>query len=401
MLNRKREDELIGLCRNLIRCSSVSGHEGKIASFIRETMLSLGYDSVDVDCYGNVIGRISFDRPGKTLLLEAQMDQVEVPDPSEWTYYPFGAFMENGRIYGRGASDQKGSLSAMILAGASLKEDHPEGMGGELVVAATVQQERFEGVSSHLIARKYRPDMVVIGEASGLRLERGQRGRAEIVVDTLGKMAHSSNPRYGVNAAMHMVFLLSFIRKHFTPGSHGFLGDGILELTNLLSFPERNTGAIPDKCRAIFDRRLLLDDTRQGVISQIEDIVEIASRENPDMKVSVSLARFEDSCYTGVPVRGEHFAPAWLLPEDHEFIRTSLEGLERVGLRPVLSDKAGFGTNGSYYGGEAHIPTVAFGPSVEALAHIIDEYIEIDQLLKGFLGYYGIAGEVLSAGGTR
>jgi putative selenium metabolism hydrolase len=361
-------------------------------------MVSLGYDSVDVDCYGNVTGRISFPRPGKTLLLEAQMDQVEVSDPSEWTYYPFGAVIENGRIYGRGASDQKGCLAAMILAAVSLREDHMEDMAGELVVSATVQQERFEGVSSQLIARKYRPDGVVIGEASGLKLERGQRGRAEIVVDTLGRMAHSSNPGYGVNAAMHMVSLLSVIKQCFLPRNHGILGDGILELTNLVSFPERNTGAIPDKCRAVFDRRLLPDETRQGVISQIEDIIAIASRENPGMKASVSLARFEDSCYTGVPVKGEHFAPAWLLPEDHDFIRMSLKGMANAGLEPVLSDRAGFGTNGSYYGGEACIPTVAFGPSVEALVHIIDEYIEIDQLLKGFRGYCGIAGEVLSAG---
>ena len=72
------------------------------------------------------------------------------------------------------------------------------------------------------------------------------------------------------------------------------------------------------------------------------------------------------------------------------------QGLENVGLEPVLSNRAGFGTNGCYYGGEANIPTIAFGPSREVLAHITDEYIEIDQLLKGFLGYYGIAREVLS-----
>lgn len=396
MLNQKREEEIIGLCQDLIRYPSVSGHERKVASFVRETMFSLDYDSVDVDYYGNVIGRIKFPRPGKTLLMEAQMDQVEVRDPSEWTYYPFGAFLENGRIYGRGASDQKGSLSAMIFAGASLKEDHRDAMKGELIVAATVHQERFEGVSSHLIASKYCPDMVVIGEASDLKLERGQRGRAEIILETMGKMAHSANPGYGINAAMHMISLLSAIQKYFIPQNHNFLGEGILELTNLLSFPERNTGAIPDRCRAVFDRRLLLNDTRDGVLDQIKEIIGIASRETPNMKVNVRLSRFEDSCYTGVPIRGEHFAPAWLFPDDHDFIRTALQGLENVGLEPVLSNRAGFGTNGCYYGGEANIPTIAFGPSREILAHITDEYIEIDQLFKGFLGYYGIAREVLS-----
>lgn len=396
MLNHKREEDLVGLCQELVKRPSISGHERKIASFIREMMLSLGYDKVETDYYGNVIGTITFPNEGKCLLMEAQMDQVEVQDPSEWTYYPFGAFVENGRIYGRGASDQKGSLSAMLFAAAALKEDLCSSLGGKIVVAATVHQERFEGVSSHLVASKYNPDMVIIGEASGLKLERGQRGRAEIVVETLGKMAHSANPEYGVNAAMQMVFLLSYISRFFTPQRDPFLGDGILELTNLISFPERNTGAIPDRCRAVFDRRLLLNDTREGVLSQLTDIISKASGEDKHIKARVRISRFEDSCYTGVPIKGEHFAPAWLLPEDHSFVRMALKGLGRVGLPQVLSEGAGFGTNGCYYGGEIGIPTIAFGPSMESLAHITDEYIEIEQLFKGYLGYYGISREVLS-----
>lgn len=360
-------------------------------------MFALGYDSVDVDYYGNVIGKISFPGKGGTLLMEAQMDQVEVPDPSEWTYYPFGAFIDKNRIYGRGASDQKGSLSAMIFAGASLKEDMYDQLSGELVVAATVQQERYEGVSSHLIATKYDPDFVVIGEASNLSIERGQRGRAEIVLDTFGKMAHSANPGYGINAAMRMVSLLSVIQNRFSPENHHFLGKGILELTNLISSPECSTGTIPDRCRAIFDRRLLLDETRDSALSSIQEIIDFASSEDSDLNAKVRMSRFTDSCYTGVPIKGEHFAPAWLFPEDHPFIRTATRGLVNAGLEGSLSKTAGFGTNGCYYGGELKIPTIAFGPSRESLAHITDEYIEIDELLKGFRGYYGIAGEVLSA----
>lgn len=396
MLTRKREEELVGLCRDLVRCPSVSGDEGRIASLVKDVMLSLGYDSVEVDYYGNVIGRITFSSDPGTLLMEAQMDQVEVQDPSEWSCYPFGAFVESGRIYGRGASDQKGSLSAMILAGAALKERWADGrLGGQLIVAATVQQERFEGVSSRLIAQRYHPDRVVIGEASGLRIERGQRGRAEVIVETLGRMAHSANPRYGVNAALHMVSVLSAIGDRFLPKSHSFLGEGILELTNLVSFPERNTGAVPSRCRAVFDRRLLLEETREGVLEQISRIVEEVSQKIPDLDARVCLSAFEDTCYTGVPVRGEHFAPAWLLEEDHPFVQAALKGLESVSLAPELSTKAGFGTNGSYYGAVAGIPTIGFGPSVESLAHVVDEYIEIDQLVSGFRGYCGIAAETL------
>lgn len=400
MLNKRREDTLVELCKNLIRYPSLSGQERKVASFVRETMLAMGYDSVDVDYYGSVTGRIVFGGRGKTLLMEAQIDQVEVADPSEWNYYPFGGFAAGGRIYGRGSTDQKGSLAAMILAGASLKEDACDRLSGELIVAGTVHQERFEGISSRLVASKYKPDLVVVGEASDLNVERGQRGRAEIILETLGKTAHSANPGLGVNAAMHMVFLLSEISRNFVPAVHPFLGSGILELTNISSFPEQNTGVVPGRCRALFDRRLLLGETKESILSGLEEMIDIAALKDPELRAYVGISKAADACYTGVPIKGEHFAPPWLLPEDHPFIKKALAGVGDGGVDGLLSEKAGFGTNGCYYGGELGIPTIVFGPSSEALAHIIDEYIEIGQLLKGFLGYYGIAGRVLSEYGT-
>jgi len=395
MITLPRERELVGLCQEFIRRPSFSGQERKLASFVRESMLSFGFDHVEVDYYGNVIGKITFHDQGPRILFEAQMDHVEVADPFEWKYYPFGAFIDHDRIYGRGATDQKGSLAAMLCAAAYLKEDHREDLCGEIIVAASVHQEQFEGVSSRLIEGKYSPDFVVIGEASSLKIERGQRGRAEIELETHGKLAHSSRPSYGVNAAGNMVSLLTMISVLFRPSTDPFLGEGILELTNLLSFPEKSAGTIPEKCRAIFDRRLLVGETEKDVLEQIQEIIDFARKKNPDIQASLSISSAEDRCYTGVPIKGKHFAPAWLFPRDHFFVTKALDGLGNSGLLPLLAEGSGFGTNGSYYGGVKKIPTIAFGPSFESLAHITDEYIETSQLIKGCSGYYGIAREML------
>lgn len=396
LIDKNRREALILLCQDLVRCPSVSGSERNLARLLAETMYSLGFDDVNIDYYGNVTGKVFFAREGKRLLFEAQMDHVEVRDPSEWRYYPYGGIMADGRIFGRGATDQKGSLAAMIMAASMLKHDMADRLSGELVVAATVQQERFEGVSSQLVMSACKPDYVVIGEASDLQIERGQRGRAEIVIETCGKMAHSANPDFGINAAVNMISLVSRIREKFIPGEDSFLGKGILELTNISSFPSNISGAIPDRCRSVFDRRLLLKETKEDVLREIEEIIEGASSDIPGLDASVNISRVDDHCYTGVPIVGDHFVPGWLFPGDHEFIRTSLQGLENAGLSSGLSPGAGFGTNGCYYGGVVHIPTIIFGPSSEVLAHIKDEYIEVDALLKGCLGYYGIAGSVLS-----
>jgi len=396
MLTSGRKEELVKLCSNLVRIPSLSGRERLLAAFVRDTMLSLGFDDVQIDYYGSVIGTMDFGK-GPCLLFEAQLDHVDVGNPFQWHHYPFGGFIEDGKIYGRGATDQKGALAAMICAASFLKEDLFKELCGRLVVSATVCQEKFEGVSSMLVAEKYQPDFVVTGEASDLAIERGQRGRAEIVMEVTGKQAHSARPGYGVNAAALMARLVNFITDTFKPARDSFLGEGILELTSLISYPENATGIIPDSCRATFDRRLLPGETRADVLSQIENLLDEASKRIPFLNARAWISSSEYQCYTGATISGEHFAPAWLLPEDHPFVKSCLEGLARLNLKPRLADGAGFGTNGCYYGGVAGIPTVAFGPSKESLAHVSDEYIEVEEICMGCSGYYGIAAQVLSS----
>jgi putative selenium metabolism hydrolase len=399
MLDPKRENDLSGFCRDLLRSPSLSGVEREMGLRVAEAMRSHGYDEVTVDAYGNVIGQIRFPKPGPSLLLEAQMDHVETGDFTRWSQYPYGAFIQGTRLYGRGASDQKGSLAAMVLAGAFLKEDLARRLSGSLTVAGTVFQEKFEGVASRAVALKCSPDFVVTGEASGLELVRGQRGRAELLLETSGKMAHSSHPEYGINAADSMVRLLAAIGREFRPSSDPFLGEGILVLVNLSTAPEESVGAVPDHCRAVFDRRLLAGETKEGVLYQLESILKREAGGDPSMKWKLSVAASEDRCYTGIPIRGEHFAPAWVLAEDHPFVQSARQGLEGAGLSPRVSRKPGFGTNGSFYGGQLRLPTVAFGPSSAGLAHVVDEYIELDQLYGARRGYYGIAASALGGPG--
>ena len=239
-----RQKELIQLCQDLVRRPGLSGREKEVARFVSETMRSLGYDSVTTDSYGNVLGRIIFSGKGEKLLLTSQMDHVNAGDAAEWSQYPFGAFEKNERIYGRAASDQKGALAAMIMAGAHLKEDHGFALNGELVVAAAVHQETFESVASKAISDSADATCVIVGEASALSLERGQRGRAELQIETFGKMAHSSHPEFGINAADKMNDLLTYVKKTFIPPKDPFLGEGILVHTSLISTTLSNSGAI-------------------------------------------------------------------------------------------------------------------------------------------------------------
>lgn len=405
-------DDLIHLCQELLRRPGVSGREGDVARFVAESMRSLGYDSVVIDSYGNVVGEIVFSAEGPRLLLTAQMDHVDAGDVAEWSKYPFGAFIEENRIYGRAASDQKGALAAMMLAGSLLKRDRSSVLNGRLFVAGAVHQETFERVASKAIGDFSDPDCVIVGEASGLFLERGQRGRAEIRVDVFGRMAHSSHPEYGVNAADVMVEFLSFLKSRFTPPRDEFLGEGILVLTNLFSSPSYNrespqrearpdSSAIPERCTAVFDRRLLLGETLEGVVRQFEEIVDEAGRVLPDLRAKVSYPVMEDRCYTGAPIRGSHYAPAWTIPSDAPFLRVLSSSLQEAGLCSDVSARPGFGTNGCHYAAERMLPTAVYGPSRRELVHTVDEYIEIDALVDSCRGYYAMAERLLASWPSR
>lgn len=395
MLDGKRTSDLVALCQEFVRRPSVSGREADVARCVAESMRSLGYDGVSIDSCGNVLGRIRFSAPGGRLLMEAQMDHVETGDPASWSRYPYGAFIDGGRVYGRGAADQKGSLAAMILAGAFLKQDLGAALSGELFVAATVQQERFEGFSSRAVGEAVRPDRVILGEATDLQIARGQRGRAEIVVETHGVMAHSAHPEYGVNAANKMVKLISALKERFRPPTDPFLGKGILVLTSLCSSPIPGAGAIPDRCTATFDRRLLLGETRDAVVGQIRDIVDWLGLKDSGLKADVHISKGEERCYTGSFLAGEHFAPAWVLSPGDEFLERARAGLERVGLPVRVCVRPGFGTNGCHYAGSLGLPAILFGPSRQDRVHGVDEFIEIDELVSACRGYYGIAASAL------
>jgi putative selenium metabolism hydrolase len=388
MLTPERADQITGLCQELIRTQSYSGHEDAVVERMKQAFREWGFDDVLVDSYGNVLGRIKGNRPGKVLLLDGHIDTVPVPDPSRWTHGPFAADIADGKIYGRGTSDMKGAVSAMMAAAAFFAQDTQHDFAGEICVSGVVHEECFEGVAARKITESIRPDFVVIGESSELNLKRGQRGRAEIVVETFGKPAHSANPRAGINAVYKMAHLIREIAALPAP-THPVLGEGILELTDIKSSPYPGASVVPDYCRATYDRRLLVGETKDSVLQPLLDLIREMKSKDSNFEAKVSFAAGVEQCYTGNEIRGERFFPGWVFDDNDPFVQTALAGLRSAGLDPRVT-RYSFCTNGSHYAGEAGIATIGFGPSREDLAHTIDEYIEIDQLLQATRGYYGI-----------
>ena len=213
MIEKQKQEKIISLCQKLIRAKSYSGQEDKAAGVLREEMEGAGFDSVNIDRYGNIIGCIKGKRPGKKVLFDGHIDTVPVGDESAWASPPFAAEIRDGKIYGRGTSDMKGAVAAFVSAAEFFAENTNRDFAGEVYVAGVVHEECFEGVAAREISKAVSPDYVIIGEASQLNLKIGQRGRAEIVVETFGKPCHSANPEKGINAVYKMTRVIDAIRS--------------------------------------------------------------------------------------------------------------------------------------------------------------------------------------------
>ncbi|WP_341467269.1 YgeY family selenium metabolism-linked hydrolase [Clostridium chromiireducens] len=387
-VDKDRKEKLIKLCQDIIKIQSYSGNEGEVVGCLEENMKSIGFDEIIVDKYGSIIGKIKGNRPGNKVLFDAHIDTVPVNNPEEWKHDPFGAEIYEDKIYGRGTSDMKGSLAAMIIAAEYFAKDNNRDFPGEIYIAGVVHEECFEGVAARNISEFVKPDYVVIGEASELNLKIGQRGRAEIVVETFGVPAHSANPEKGVNAVYSISKIIDKLQE-IKYEEDEFLGKGILELTDIKSSPYPGASVVPSYCKATYDRRLLVGETKEGVLEPIIKLIDELKNESANINYKVSYAKGTEKCHTGEVIKGERFFPAWCYKKEEAFIQKTFKGLCDIGLNPEITNYS-FCTNGSHYAGEAGIKTIGFGPSKENIAHTIDEYIEIEQLAKSCAGYYKI-----------
>lgn len=387
MLTNERKEQIVKVLQNLIQRRSYSGEEKEVAEYIKKLCLEVGYDTVHIDKYGNVIGSVKGKYEGPKVLMDGHIDTVPV-DEEKWTKKPFAGNIEDGKLYGRGTTDMKGAVCAMLLAGAYLAQDLKKEFAGEIFIAGVVHEECFEGVAAREISKYVKPDYVIIGEASQLNLKIGQRGRGEIVVETFGKPAHSANPEKGINAVYKMMKIIENIQK-LPMTHHDTLGYGILELTDVKSSPYPGASVVPDYCRATYDRRLLVGETPESVLAPIQKLLDEMMKEDDTLKAKVSYAKGVEKCWTGATIEGERFFPGWLFEEKDEYVQKALKALKEIGQTPAITHY-NFCTNGSHYAGEAGIKTIGYGPSRENLAHTIDEYIELDSLYNVTEGYYAI-----------
>ncbi|MBS3736350.1 MAG: YgeY family selenium metabolism-linked hydrolase [Candidatus Bipolaricaulota bacterium] len=380
-------EDQIEFLQKLIQTRSLSGEEKSVGKLIKGKMNQQNYDLVKTDQLGNVIGVIGDGTP--QLMFEAHMDTVGAGNESNWELDPFSGEIRDGKVYGRGSVDMKGPLSSMIF-GAARAGDSIKKYRGSLAVACVVHEETMEGAAIEgLIDREGQPDMVVLGEPSGLDVCIGHRGRGVVDLEVAGKTAHASMPQLGKNAALDLIDSINSIRdKELATDPE--LGDETMALVNIFCKPGGGP-VVPDEATARLDFRIGRQTTKKGLIRYVQEAVD----ELTDVTGKAEIPEKTLQCYTGKDLTYQYFFPAWYSRDEEILskVRKATNFLPDVEVRTW-----DFSTDGIYTAGKAKIPTLGFGPGDETQAHQPNERISIEELQLATEGYERVIDEFLGYG---
>ena len=400
------KDDMTKFLRDLVRIPGEScGEKGHIMR-IKEEMEKVGFDKVQIDPMGNILGYMG---TGKTLIgFDAHIDTVGIGNIENWNFDPYEGYETEEEIGGRGVSDQCGGLVSAVYGARIMKDMDLIPEGYKIMVVGTVQEEDCDGLCWQYIINedKIRPEFVVSTEPTDGGIYRGQRGRMEIRVDVKGVSCHGSAPERGDNAIYKMADILQDIRalnendaadtteikglvkmldEKYNPEweEARFLGRGTVT-TSEIFFTSPSRCAVADSCSVSLDRRMTAGETWESCLDEIRALPAVQKYGDD---VTVSMYEYNRPSYTDLVYPIECYFPTWVIPKDHKVTQAleeaykGLYGEERLGnaetegmrkARP-LTDKWTFSTNGVTIMGRNSIPCIGFGPGAEAQAHAPNE----------------------------
>lgn len=386
-LAQKYEKDTANILSKMIELPSESLQEKDVANYTAEQMSKYNFDEVRFDGLGNVIGKIGDGE--KVMAFDAHIDTVGMGNPNLWNRDPFSGEISEGKVWGRGASDQSGGMASMITAGRIIKElELYENY--TIYFTGSIMEEDCDGLCWNYIIEeeKIKPQLVVITEPTSCRIHRGQRGRMEMTLSVDGVSAHGSAPERGENAVYKMAEIVKRIEKYNEDiKNDDFLGKGTIVVSQIKSISP-SLCAVPDRCSIHIDRRLTKGETLNRAIGELKELTK-------DFDLKIEVPYYEVESWKGTVYGQEKYFPTWVIEEGHPYIQKSIDVYEKLFDEKPVVDKWTFSTNGVSIMGKHHIPIVGFGPGEERLAHAPNEYCEIEHLVKASAMYAGMVGNIL------
>lgn len=378
-LAKKYEPKMTKFLRDMIAIPSESCKEEGVIKRIKQEMESVGYDKVEIDGMGNVIGYLG--KGPRVIAFDAHIDTVGIGNIENWKFDPYKGYEDATTIGGRGGSDQEGGMASMVYGGLIMKEMGLIPEGFTVAMVGTVQEEDCDGLCWQYILKEkvLAPEFVVSTEPTDGGIYRGHRGRMEIRVDVRGVSCHGSAPERGDNAIFRMGKILGELEEL----SHNlkddpFLGKGTLTVSQIF-YTSPSRCAVADSCAISIDRRLTWGENKETSLAEIRNLPSVKAAGD---KVKVSMYTYEEPSWTKLVYPTDCYFPTWVIPADHKVTKATQDAYRNLFHKEPRTDKWTFSTNGVAIMGMFGIPVIGFGPGKEAQAHAPNEITWKEDLVR-------------------
>jgi len=323
----------------------------------------------------NITAQVKSSGHKGALLFACHLDVVP-PGEASWKHPPFDAIESDGKIYGRGSTDMKGGIAAIVTAMGEIADSGTKLQGDIILFGAAGEETDSCGAKRFVRNRGELPDIagVVLPEPTDFEIITSHRGILWLKVQTFGKTAHSSAPQLGVNAIASMRAVLNELENfkiRFEP--HDLLGECSMSINTIAGGQAMNV--VPDKCDLGIDIRTVPGQNYQDIIDDLQNIFAKIKQKNPQFEAEVSVVRQVGALETDTQC---------------DFVKDfcSVTGINKT-------TAVGFTTDGPHFA-SLGLPVVVFGPGKPHLAHKPNEYIDISDLKKGVEYYKNIILKFLS-----
>lgn len=381
--------ELLKWTLDMVAIPSYSGlpmQERAVAEYIQKVFLAEGIDA-ELDDMGegrcNVYAKVSGIGGGESLMLNGHMDTVPAYD-MEGAYEPY---LKDGVIYGRGSSDMKGPLAAMMGTLISVKRSGIS-LKGDLLFSAVAGEEEGSPGTIELLEKGIRADGVIVGEPMGKdAIAIAQKGLEWFEFIVHGKTVHGGSAKEGVNAILKANKLINVLQEKLAPRlqerTHPMAGESTMNIGVISGGTQLST--IAGECIVKMDRRFLPKiESYESMVAELKEILEELSKEDPDFHCTLKVS--------DVSIMNHGYVHQGMVQDpDSRLVKLLSENLEEVSGQPVKLIGATCWTDAGlldYYG---KMPSVVYGPGDLTTAHSKEENIALHAIEESQSVYVAMA----------
>lgn len=364
--------ESLQLLQDVMKIQSVNSQddEGQLAEWICEYFNGYGIkaqvDRIDLK-HANVYAFIEGEEPSETVLWNGHLDTVPFGELDEWNTDPSIPVLTDAYIFGRGASDMKSGLCAMIYALSSSRYKGVRPRHSILFLGTCDEEKNGIGAreAQKLILEK-KINQIIIGEPTGLKIGVAQKGCLWLSVDVHGRTSHGAYPERGCSAVEHGYVVTQKLREYLADFSHPLLGKSTEVITKITGGVAPNM--MPDRCVFSMDIRFTPDITSKQIIQKFNKIIQDEMLQCGGM---LSIRYSVCNQRSAIEVN-----------ESHPLLNQFVEILEEEKIKP---EKIGihFFTDGSIFTeANPNANILLFGPGEPSMAHRANERLLIENYYK-------------------